>query len=136
MPDPQLPVPTPTLDNLEFWQGAKRRELLLQRCVDCGNHTFPPRPGCVVCGSTRREWVRASGRGKVHSFVVTHQPVHPALRGKTPWGIVDVELEEGVHMISNVVGCAPDDLRIGLPVEVVFEDVSEEIAVPRFRVVA
>ena len=135
MPEPTLPLPLPTPDNVEFWQRARQRELVLQRCRDCRHYTFPPRPACIVCGSTQREWVKASGRGKVFSFVITHQPVHPALQGKVPWAIVDVEMEEGVHLLSNVVQCAPHDIRIGLPVEVVFEDVTSEITLPKFRVV-
>ncbi|MBI4308358.1 MAG: Zn-ribbon domain-containing OB-fold protein [Chloroflexi bacterium] len=136
MSEPSLPSPTPTPDTEEFWQRAKQQKLVLQRCRDCHQYTFPPRPTCTVCGSNQREWVKASGRGKVYTFVITHQPVHPGLQGKTPWNIVVVELEEGVHVISNIVQCALQDIQIGLPVEAVFEDVTSEITLPKFRVAA
>jgi uncharacterized OB-fold protein len=77
--------------------------------------------------------VRSPGRGKVYSYVITRQPVSAAFRERLPWGVVEVELEEGVHLISNVVDVDPDDIEIGLDVEVVFEAVNDEITLPKFR---
>ncbi len=135
MAEQDFSLPVPTFDNLEFWRRARQRELVLQRCGPCREFTFPPRPTCVFCGSPEREWVSVSGRGTIANFTITHQPLHPSLRGKTPWAVVEVELEEGVRMITNVVNCPPGELSIGVPVEVVFEDVSEQITLPKFRVV-
>jgi uncharacterized OB-fold protein len=77
--------------------------------------------------------VRASGKGSVYTFTVTHQNQAPGFRGEVPYVLAVVELAEGVRMMTNVVGCAPEDVRIGMPVEVVFEDVTPEVALPRFR---
>jgi uncharacterized OB-fold protein len=86
--------------------------------------------------SSEVEWVRCSGRGTVYTFTVTHQNHAPGFREALPYVLACVELEEGVQMLTNVVGCAPDDVRIGMPVEVEFEDVTDEIAIPRFRPVS
>jgi uncharacterized OB-fold protein len=79
------------------------------------------------------EWVRSEGRGTVYTFTVTHQNQAPPFRGALPYVLADIELEEGVRMLSHLVGCAPDDVRIGMRVRVEFVDVDDEVAVPRFR---
>jgi len=88
---------------------------------------------CPECNSWNTEWVKASGRGKVYSWMVAFQPFHPAFFGDVPYAVVMVELEEGVRLTANMVDCKPDDLYIGMPVEVVFDDVTEEITLPKFR---
>jgi uncharacterized OB-fold protein len=79
------------------------------------------------------EWVLCSGRGTVYTFTVTYQNQAPGFREDLPYVLAYVELEEGVQMLTNIVDCAPEQVRIGMPVEVTFEDVGEEVAVPRFR---
>ena len=74
-----------------------------------------------------------AGKGRVYTYVITRQPVNPAFRERLPWGVVEVELEEGVHLISNLVDCDADDIEIGMEVEVVFEAVNDEITLPKFR---
>jgi uncharacterized OB-fold protein len=89
-----------------------------------------------VCLSSEAIWERASGRGTVYTFTVTHQNQAPGFRDELPYVFAIVELAEGVRIVTNVVGCPPDAVRIGMPVEVVFEDVTPEITLPKFRPVA
>ena len=128
----QKPLPAPTLDSKGFWDGCKRHEILIQRCKDCGTLRHYPRPMCPKCNSMNTEWVKVSGKGKIYTWTVVHQPAHPAFT-EVPYAVVIVELEEGVRMTSNMVGCQPDDLYIGMPVEVVFDDVTDEVTLPKFR---
>jgi len=79
------------------------------------------------------EWTRASGRGEVHSYTVCYKAAHPAMENKLPYAVVLVDLEEGVRLVSNIVDCGPESLAIGMSVEVVFDDVTPEITLPRFK---
>lgn len=134
--DGERPVAMPPIlwDNMGFWEGVKRHELVLQRCRECGAWAHPPRPMCPSCRSFQREWVRSTGRGTVHSWVTYLESPHPSF--KAPYSVVLVDLEEGVRLVSNVVGMKPEDIAIGMPVEVVFEDVTDELTLPKFRKVA
>ncbi len=127
------PLPLMTRETREFWQGCKRHELLIQRCKDCRTYRHYPRILCPNCGSWNVEWAKVSGKGKVYSYIVAHRPFHPAFADDVPYAAVIVELEEGVRMVSNVVDCRPEDIYIGMPVEVVFDDVTKEVTLPRFR---
>lgn len=129
---PQKPLPV--LDNLSrpFWEGANRGELLLQRCRDCGTYTFYPRYACNQCMSTSLEWTRASGRGALYSFTIT-RVAPPGFRPDAPYILGSVELEEGVRVLSRVVGADPGAVRIGQPVVVTFQEAAEGIKLPYFR---
>ena len=116
-----------------YWEALARHELYFQRCRDCGTKRFYPRALCPRCLSSATEWVRASGWGTVYSFTVTHQNQAPGFREELPYVLAIVELDEGVRMMTNVVGCAPDAVRIGMPVQVVIEDVTAEITLAKFR---
>jgi len=131
---PGLPLPVPNEETRPFWEYCKAGELRVQRCLTCAKLRHPPRPGCPVCGSLEFEWQRLSGRGRVYTYAVSRQAVHPALEGLIPHTTIVVELEEGVLMTSNLVDRA-DEVEIGQPVEVVFEPVSEDISLPKFRFV-
>lgn len=125
------PDPIPTRDSAFFWDGALRGELLAQACAACGRLRHPPRPMCPHCRSVEREIVRLSGRGLVYSWIV---PRHPPPFGFAESPIVAlVDLEEGIRIVSNVVGAATAQLRQGLPVEVGFEPTRGGRAVPVFR---
>lgn len=132
---PQIPGPLPEPSPLTepYWEAARRHELLIQRCTTCGDHIFYPRYNCPREGNRKLEWVRASGRGTVYSFTVARRPTHPAFADRVPYVIAIVELEEGPHMTTNIVDCQPDEVKIGMPVEVTFEDVSPEVSLPMFR---
>lgn len=128
------PVPKPTPETRPFWEAAKKRVLLIQRCNECTLHYFYPRPLCPRCLSRSVSWVTASGRGRLHTFVINHRPPRK-FPVQEPFIIGIVELEEGPRMMSNIVGVAPDPakLRCDMPVEVVFEDITDEITLPKFR---
>jgi uncharacterized OB-fold protein len=127
------PLPRIDEDSRGFWEALARHELYFQRCRDCGTKRFYPRALCTNCLSSATEWVRASGHGTVYTFTVTQQNQAPGFREELPYVLAIVELEEGVRLMTNVVGCAPDAVRINLPVEVVFDDVTAEVTLPKFR---
>jgi uncharacterized OB-fold protein len=130
---PSRPLPAITPEMAPFWDAARRHELVTQRCLECGTYRFPAREVCSRCLSRRAEWERVSGRGRVFSVVVMHQANHPWFAARTPYAVVVVELEEGARMLSSVVGPEPHGIRIGMPVEVTFEDVTPEVSLPVFR---
>ena len=133
MSDYKKPIPNITPEMRPFFEAAKRHELVIQRCDGCGTHRFPPREMCSNCLSSKSSWVKASGKGNVFSFNVMHQVYHPGFAGEVPYAVVSVKLAEGAKMTTNLVGVKPHDIRIGMPVEVVFEDITEEITLPKFR---
>jgi len=128
---PPRPRPAITRDNAFWWEGVKAGTLLIQRCGGCGTLRHPPRPMCPRCLSLEWDTVEASGRGTVYSFVVSHHPQVPAF--DYPLAIALIELEEGTRLVSNVVDIDPADVHVGMPVEVVFEAVDDELTLPLFR---
>ncbi len=127
------PLPAVTEDGAPYWEATRRHQLCVQRCERCGHLRFPPAVLCPKCLATEHRWVPLSGRGRIFSFIVVHRPQHPAFFADAPYNVAIVELDEGPRLHANVVGCANADLRIGLPVEVVFEKVDDEITLPKFR---
>ena len=130
-----IPLPAPTQDDREFWEGCSRHELLIQRCIDCGTFRFPPRPMCHNCASMNTEWARVSGKGRIYSWINVVHPVHPAMVDRVPFPVLLVELDDapGVRLVSNTVDCESEEIEIGMPVRVVFEDVTAEISLYKFR---
>jgi len=116
----------------EFFEAAKEQRLLIQRCGDCNSYQFYPRQVCVHCGSSNVSWAEATGRGTVHTFTVIHQQGMPGWREEVPYVAAVIDLEEGARMTTNVVECAPADVRIGMPVTVTFVDEGQYV-LPRFR---
>jgi uncharacterized OB-fold protein len=132
MPKASRPLPKPTPETQHFWDGTRVGELRLQRCSDCQHTYFPPRPFCPSCSSRSVDVIKASGRGRLLSYIINHRP-HPAW--DAPYSIAIVELDEGPHMMTNVVGCpqTPEALTLDMPLEVTFETVADEVALPLFR---
>ncbi|CDR08519.1 bifunctional MaoC family dehydratase N-terminal/OB-fold nucleic acid binding domain-containing protein [Streptomyces iranensis] len=128
---PRRPRPVINRDNAGFWEGVARHQLLIQRCLDCATLRFPWLPGCGECGSQRWEAFEASGAGTVFSYVVMHHPPYPAF--DPPYAVALVELAEGVRMVSDITGVPYDKVRIGMPVELEFLRVDEELELPVFR---
>lgn len=127
------PLPKITVDDRPFWDAAARHEFVLQHCPNC-NHWFEPAvERCWNCHSASLGWKPASGRGVVHTFNVYHRAYHPWFADKLPYNTTIVELEEGVLLLSQITGCAVDDIRIGMPVQVVYEDIEPGITLPMFR---
>lgn len=132
MPAYAKPVPAITPEMRPFFAAAKRHELWVQRCTVCGTHRFPARAVCSTCLSTDAGWAHVSGRGEVFSFNVMHQVYHPGFAAEVPYAVVIIKLAEGVKMVSNLVGVPPRTIRIGMPVRVVFEDLTDEVTLPKF----
>lgn len=130
------PLPRITPDNRGFWDAAKRHELRLPNCTSCQRLHFPPSPVCPHCLSDQLEWKRLSGRGKVATWVVFHRNWFPEFAADVPYAAVQVELAEGLRLTSSLVGVPNDSIRIGMPVEVIFDDATAEITIPRFRPIA
>ena len=128
---PPRPKPAINRDNAFFWEGVEAGELRIQRCTKCSALRHPPGPACPECGSLDWDTVAASGRGTIYSYVVPHYPPVPMF--EYPYIVVLVELEEGVRFVSNVVDVAPEAVEIGMPVEVVFTKVDDELTLPLFR---
>lgn len=126
------PIPAISEEMRPFYAAAARHELVVQRCSACGTLRFPARPLCTACLATESEWVPVSGDGEVFSFNVMHQVYHPGFAAEVPYAVVVVQLAEGPKLISNLVGVAPHAIRIGMPVRVVFEAISDEVTLPKF----
>jgi len=127
------PLPRIDEESRGFWEALQRHELYVQRCRSCSTTRFYPRAVCTECMSSEVEWVRCSGRGTVYSFTVTHQNQAPGFREELPYVLAIVELAEGPRVMTNVVGCSPDAVTVGMAVEVVFEDVTAEVTLAKFR---
>jgi len=134
-PDAAPGRPRPVLEGFtaDFYEHCARRDLRFQRCSTCGAWRHPPRVLCAVCGSTRWSWEPSSGHGQVFSWTVVHQPMHPAFASLVPYAVVVVETTEGVRVVSNLCDAGPEVLRLGLPVEVAYERLDEELTLPMFR---
>ena len=127
------PLPQVTPEMKPFWDAARRHELVVQRCRGCGAYRFPARDICSRCLAREGEWTRVSGRGSVFSRAVMHQVYHPGFASEVHYGLVVIELEEGARLVSNLVDGPPGEIRAGMPVEVVFDDVTPEVTLPKFR---
>ena len=130
------PLPELNDDNRPFWEACREGRLALQRCQACSHVRFPLSRVCPRCLDGGFEWHTLSGRGTVFSTVVYHQVYHPGFKGEVPYNVSLVQLEEGPRMYSNVVGVAPGAVRVGDAVQVVFDAVTPEITIPRFRLAA
>ncbi len=133
MAEYKKPLPFPNSDTKEFWDGAKRHELLLQKCSQCSNYRYPPSSICPNCFSLDFKWERASGKGEVYSFTIVRIPLRPDWAPDVPYALATIKLHEGVRMVSSVIGCKPEDVKIGMKVQVVFDDVTEQFTLPKFK---
>jgi uncharacterized OB-fold protein len=129
----EKPVPRPYSDTKPYWDGTKNNQLWIQQCLDCGTLQFYPRGVCSTCLSSSLSWKQGSGKGTVYSYTVNYRAPHPGFTEDVPFVTAIIELEEGVRMMSNVVQCDPDTVAIGMPVRVVFEPLTDEITLPKFR---
>lgn len=126
------PLPVPTPETKHFWDGTKAGELLLQRCDACRHTYFPPRPFCPKCASRKVSVAKASGKAKLHSYVIHHRPA-PGFT--PPYAIAVVELDEGPRLMTNIVGCpqTPEALALDMPLEVTFEKQTDQITLAFFK---
>ena len=116
-----------------FWQGAKQNKLLIQQCDSCNTKIFFPKKICPECWSEHLKWIEASGRGTVYTFSVMMDMVEPQFTPDLPYVIAMVDLDEGIRMSTRIVNCDPDDVKIGMAVEVLFDEISPEISLPVFQ---
>jgi uncharacterized protein len=130
-PAPRRPRPVVNRDNAFFWEGVAAGELRIQRCTTCKELRHPPGPMCPHCRATEWDWVVSSGRGTVYSFAVHHHPPLPGI--DPPHAVVLVELEEGVRYLAEVDGMSHRDVTVGLPVELTFKQIDDDLTVPAFR---
>ena len=128
------PIPVPIPETQFFWDKCKAHELWIQRCQACGHAFFYPRLHCPQCLSDDVPGFRASGKGTLWTYMINHRPV-PGFEDDAPYAIAIVQLEEGPNMMTNIVGIenTPENLVLDMPLEVVFEDATEEISIPKFR---
>jgi uncharacterized OB-fold protein len=127
------PLPRPSELTRPFWDGLREGELRLQKCGDCGEFVFYPRPACSRCMSERLEWTTVSGRGKVYTFTIVRRANIPAFQADVPYVFAIVELDEGPRLATNVIGCDPESVRVDMPVKAAYDDVTEEISLLKFE---
>jgi uncharacterized OB-fold protein len=128
--------PRPRLDTLNapFWSAAREGRLLLQHCPSCGDTRFPPGPVCPKCLAGDQDWIEASGKGVLESWVDMHRAYWDGFKGDLPYRVCLVRLEEGPVLVSNLVN-KTENLRMGAPVKVVFDAVAEDLTLPKFTLV-
>ena len=128
------PLPAPDVESAPFWSACRDHRLTMQCCSECEHHQYPPATFCEKCRSSKLRWVAVSGRGSVFSWIVVRHPIPSDVFGDVvPYVVALIELEEGPRMASNVIGCDVEAITDGMAVEVVFEDVTPEVSLPRFR---
>jgi len=132
----EKPLPHPNADDKIFWEGCREHHLRFQKCEECGLVRWPPSAICPNCYSRDTIWISAAGKGKVYTFAIFHRAYHPGFEGELPYVTAVVELEEGPHFLTNIVGCRPDEVKCDMVVEVIWEDITEEFSLPKFRPVS
>jgi uncharacterized protein len=127
-------LPQPTPESAPYWEGCRQHELRIQFCTECQKHFFYPRIFCPTCLSDAIEWRIVSGKGKLLTYVISARPA-PGFENETPYAIAIVQLDEGPHMMTNIVNTqiTPENLPAGMAVEVVFEDINETVSLPKFQ---
>lgn len=129
-----LPEETPLTE--PFWQAARERRLVVQRCIACGRLRWPPEVACYECGSLDHEWAEMSGRATLYTWTVAHPPLLPYFQQRAPWPIAVVQLDEGPRLVTNITGLAPDQYEIGMPLGATFESISNDVTLIVFRPLA
>ena len=128
------PLPRPDTTNGPFWAATNQGKFMLQFCRDCGDTRFPPGPVCPKCLSSNQDWKEASGKGTLESWVDFHRAYWDGFKGELPYRVCMVRLEEGPVVVSNLTS-KTDNLRMGQPVQVVYEAVTDEVTLPKFALV-
>jgi len=127
------PLPTITPLNQPYWEGLRRHQLRMQRCDRCGKIWYPPSPLCPQCWSREFTWTALSGRGRVTSWVVFHQSYFKGFDGEIPYNVAEVELDEGPRLMTNIVNVSNEEIKAGIPVEIIYDDVAEELTLAKFQ---
>jgi uncharacterized OB-fold protein len=127
------PLPHIDEESRPWWEAVQRHELYIQKCRDCGDLRFHPRALCTNCLSSNTEWVKCRGSGHIYTFTVTNQNQASGFRDSLPYVLAWVQLDEGVKLMTNIVDCPPEQVKIDMPVEAVFDDVTPEVTLVKFR---
>jgi uncharacterized OB-fold protein len=127
------PLPEVTSLTAPFWDAARDRRLVLQRCGSCERRRFPPEVGCPHCGSLAAEWAPVSGRATLYTWTVAHPPLLPYFQKRSPWLIAVVQLEEGPRLVTNLTGISPEECEIGMPLECQFDAINDGVTLIAFR---
>ncbi len=127
------PLPQVEPEAKPYWEALKAHAMKVQCCADCGRWFFPPRTICPGCMSENVPWTPVSGRGKVWGVTNFHHAFHPGFADEIPYNLSVVELEEGARVVTNVIGCPVEDVKIGMDVEVVYDDVTDEFTLAKFK---
>jgi hypothetical protein len=128
-----MPPPLASATTLPFWQAAAQHRLVVQRCTSCEHTRLPPAPICPECRSADSDWREVSGRGEVYTYTIVHRAIAAGQPLPTIIAVIALDDAGGVRMISNLVGVDPGGVAIGMPVELVWEDMSADLSIPRFR---
>lgn len=125
------PLPQTDGPDRPFWQALRCREVQVQRCGGCGTHRFPATRYCAHCRSDESEWVAVAPSGTLETWCVFHRPYFEGL--PVPYTVIQVKLDCGVRVFANPSGVTNDQLRIGMPVAAVFEDVAPDVTLLMFK---
>jgi uncharacterized OB-fold protein len=129
---PPRPIPIADPETAPFWDGVRAGEILVQRCTACGTHRFYPRALCSSCHDPSHDWVRVAGRGTIYSFTVVRRAPSAGFASLVPYVVAIVALEEGPHLLTRIVGIAPEAVTIGMRVSVQFERLNDTTVLPVF----
>ena len=127
------PLPLPDIDSKPYWDAALRHRLMMPRCRACGFLSFPPHHFCRRCTSGDLEWAEVDGRGTVYTYSIMHDTLVRGLDPPYVLAQVELDAQPGLRMVCNILECDPRDVRIGMPVEITFQDVTEDVTLPQFR---
>lgn len=128
----EKPLPKINADNRTFWEECRNHVLKVQKCLDCGKLRWPPAFVCPHCLEQKSQWVKMSGKGKIFTFAVYHTAFHPGFKKEVPYVVAVVELAEGPRMMSNIIGCDPDEIFCGMPVKITWTDADKQFSIPLF----
>ncbi len=133
MPNFVRPIPALEPRTEAFWRACRAGRLEFTRCVPCNHLIHPSRPICPKCRGRQLDVKAVSGRARLHSYTVNHKPWYPGQDVPYVIGLVELIEQPGLRLMTNIINCAPESVRIGMPLRVVFENVSDEVALPLFE---
>jgi len=129
------PLPHPIPWSKPFWEGCRNHELLIQKCEECLKFIMYPKLFCPHCLSSKLQWVKSSGKGRIYTYSVVYSYAPTQFSSDVPYVVAVIELEEGVRMMSNVVECRPEEIQCDKTVEVIFHKVNEDVTLPKFKLI-
>ena len=127
------PLPNINGDSREFWIGCAKHELRFQKCEDCGHVRWPASIICPRCHSRNASWIVSGGKGKIYTFVVYRVAYHPTFAKDIPYIVAVVELNEGPHLLTNIVACPIEEMKCEMSVEVIWKNIKEDVCLPLFK---